>query len=61
MENMRPWIAIGLAGILMGGGFLALPPTIYAQEKTIVWNIPHTAAPTYYKIINLNLFAEKVK
>ncbi len=61
MENLRAWIAIGLVGILMGGGFLAFPSSIYAKEKTIVWNIPHTAAPTYYKIINLNLFADKVK
>ncbi|MCX5909614.1 MAG: hypothetical protein NTY64_21190, partial [Deltaproteobacteria bacterium] len=61
MKKRRAWIAIGMVGILMGGGFLVFPSILFAQEKTIVWNIPHTAAPTYYKVVNLNLFAEKVK
>jgi TRAP-type C4-dicarboxylate transport system substrate-binding protein len=61
MKKMSAWIAIGMVGIFMGGGFLIFPSILFAQEKTIVWNIPHTAAPTYYKVVNLNLFAEKVK
>ena len=37
------------------------PAPAKAQAKPIVWNLPHTAAPTYYHIINLNAFAAKVK
>jgi TRAP-type C4-dicarboxylate transport system substrate-binding protein len=54
-------MAIGVVGMLMGGGFLAFPSILSAQEKTIVWNLPHTAAPSYYHITDLNLFADKVK
>jgi TRAP-type C4-dicarboxylate transport system substrate-binding protein len=50
-----------MAGTLLWGGLLAFPPGVSAQEKTIVWNIPHTAAPSYYHITNLKLFADKVK
>jgi TRAP-type C4-dicarboxylate transport system substrate-binding protein len=50
-----------MAALLLGGGFLASPSALFAQEKTIVWNVPHTAAPSYYHVINLKLFAEKVK
>lgn len=32
-----------------------------AQAKPVVWNLPHTAAPTYYHIVNMNAFAAKVK
>jgi len=61
MNRKRAWVAIGMAALLMGGGFLASPSALFAQEKTIVWNVPHTAAPSYYHVINLKLFAEKVK
>ena len=44
---------------IMTGGWL--DPGASAQEKTIVWNIPHTAAPSYYHITDLKLFADKVK
>jgi len=60
MNRKRAWMAIGMVGMLVGG-FLAFPSALFAQEKTIVWNIPHTAAPTYYHIVNLKLFADKVK
>ena len=61
MNGKRPWVAIGMVGLLMGGGLLASPSILFAQGKTIVWNVPHTAAPTYYHITNLKLFADKVK
>ena len=61
MNRKRAWVAVGMVAMLMGGGFLVFPPSLFAQEKTIVWNIPHTAAPSYYHILNLKLFAEKVK
>jgi TRAP-type transport system periplasmic protein len=61
MKKMKLWMAIGMVGILIGGGVVAFPSTLFAQGKTIVWNIPHTAAPSYYHILNLKLFAEKVK
>jgi TRAP-type C4-dicarboxylate transport system substrate-binding protein len=54
-------VVIGMAALLIGGGFLASPSALFAQEKTIVWNVPHTAAPSYYHILNLKLFAEKLK
>ncbi|MCX5906459.1 MAG: hypothetical protein NTY64_04520, partial [Deltaproteobacteria bacterium] len=55
------WIAVGIIGIFLCGGLLAFPSSLWAQAKTIVWNIPHTAAPTYYHILDLKLFADKVK
>ena len=32
-----------------------------AQSASVVWNMPHAAAPSYYLITNLNAFAAKVK
>lgn len=61
MKRMRGWMAIGMVGLLMGGGFLAFPSALFAQGKTIVWNIPHTVAPIYYHILDLKLFADKVE
>lgn len=61
MNTKRAWVILGMAAMLIGGGFLASPPGLFAQEKTIVWNIPHTAAPSYYHITDLKLFADKVK
>jgi TRAP-type transport system periplasmic protein len=31
-----------------------------AQAGKVVWNLPHVAAPSYYLIANLNMFAAKV-
>ncbi len=61
MNKKRIWIAVGIAGMLMGWSFLVFCAPSFAQEKTIVWNVPHTAAPSYYHILNLKLFADKVK
>jgi len=51
----------GVLGVILFAGMVALPPTLWAQAKPVVWNLPHVAAPTYYHILNLNAFAEKVK
>ena len=61
MNRKRAWVAIGMVAMLIGGGFLASPSVLFSQEKTIVWNVPHTAAPSYYHVLNLKLFAEKLK
>jgi TRAP-type transport system periplasmic protein len=50
-----------LAVAALAGGTALGPPPARAQAKPIVWNLPHTAAPTYYHIVNLNAFAAKVK
>ena len=61
MNRKSAWVAVGMVAMLLWGGLLAFPPGLSAQEKTIVWNIPHTAAPSYYHITCLKLFADKVK
>jgi len=61
MKRKSAWMIIGWVGMFMGVSFLAFPSNLFAQAKTIVWNIPHTAAPTYYHILDLKLFADKVK
>lgn len=61
MKRKSAWIVIGMVGLFLGGGFLAFPSALFAQEKTIVWNLPHTAAPTYYHTLDLKMYAEKVK
>ena len=53
--------AIALLGALALAFLFGSPADLGAQGKTIVWNIPHTAAPTYFHIVNLKAFAEKVK
>lgn len=53
---MLVFVAIlALAALALG------PVAADAQPKTVVWNLPHVAAPTYYHTINLNTFAAKVK
>jgi TRAP-type C4-dicarboxylate transport system substrate-binding protein len=52
--------ASAIAALLLGGTF-GLAQVAGAQEKTVVWNLPHVAAPTYYHITNLKAFAEKLK
>jgi TRAP-type C4-dicarboxylate transport system substrate-binding protein len=61
---MRPMIpltvlAAGLA--LVAGGTGLAPAPVGAQGKTIVWNLPHVAAPTYYHTVNLKVLADKVR
>lgn len=51
----------GLLGALVAGGSALAPPPATAQAKTVVWNLPHVAAPTYYHIVNYSAFAAKVK
>lgn len=61
MKKIKAWVSIIFASILAVGYLIILPPGLFAQEKTIVWNIPHTAAPSYYHIANLKIFADTVK
>lgn len=49
-------VAVAVVSLMMGS-----PTGLVAQAKPIVWNLPHTAAPTYYHIVNMNAFAAKVK
>ncbi len=60
-SKMSSWIVIGLIGVFVWGGLLTIPSPLLAQEKTVVWNLPHTAAPSYYHIVNLRMLADKVK
>lgn len=56
------WASLAvLALTLLTGGAALAPTPVDAQGKTIVWNLPHVAAPTYYHTVNLNAFAAKVK
>jgi len=48
-------------GILILGAAFAFPAHLGAQTKTVVWNLPHVAAPTYYLTTNMKIFADKVK
>ncbi len=50
-----------LVGILFLGFILAIPSSLWAQAKTVVWNLPHVAAPSYYLITNMKAFADKVQ
>ena len=59
MKRKSAWMVIGMVGMLIGGGFLAFPSILSAQEKTIVWNIPHTAAPSYYHLTTLTFSPTK--
>jgi len=47
--------------ILFLGFLISFPSTLWAKAKTIVWNLPHVAAPTYYLTTNMKAFADKVK
>jgi TRAP-type C4-dicarboxylate transport system substrate-binding protein len=59
-ENGRP-NAWTLAIILLLGFSLAAPAMVGAQAKTVVWNLPHVAAPTFYLTTNIKMVADKVK
>lgn len=61
MLRSGTWKAGIILGFFLLGVLFGTPPDLRAQTKTIVWNIPHTAAPTYFHILNLKAFAEKVK
>ncbi len=64
MERSKFWkssLAVGMIGALAFGVLFGFFSTAGAQQKTVVWNLPHVAAPTYYHITNLKAFAEKLK
>jgi TRAP-type C4-dicarboxylate transport system substrate-binding protein len=52
------WMGIGAVSLILS---LSNPSILSAQQKTVVWNLPHVAAPTYYLTTNLKAFADKVK
>jgi len=56
LASLGVMIAVAVVSLMMGS-----PTGLVAQAKPIVWNLPHTAAPTYYHIVNMNAFAAKVK
>jgi TRAP-type C4-dicarboxylate transport system substrate-binding protein len=60
-RNIRSVTVIAIVGFFMLCAMLRFASPLAAADKTVVWNIPHTAAPSYYHIINLKAFAEKVK
>ena len=60
MKRMLTWST--LATVLLALAIAAGPtPTVDAQAKPVVWNLPHVAAPSYYHILNYTAFANKVK
>jgi TRAP-type C4-dicarboxylate transport system substrate-binding protein len=61
--SMRVWIggAVTVLALAWAGGPAVTPAPVAAQAKTVVWNLPHVAAPSYYHTVNLNAFAAKVK
>ncbi len=61
MLRSGTWKAGIILGFFLLGVMIGTPSDLRAQGKTIVWNIPHTAAPNYFHILNLKAFAEKVK
>ena len=63
MKRMRKMVSLKAAALVAAFVMASLTGSaadLNAQSKTIVWNIPHTAAPTYFHILNLKAFAEKV-
>jgi TRAP-type transport system periplasmic protein len=56
------WIVAAVAALgVATAGLLAWQPPARAQQKTIVWNLPTVAAPTYFHTVNYNAWAAKVK
>ena len=53
-------LAVLLVALVAASGALA-PVKVGAQAKTIVWNLPHISAPTYYHTLNYTAFGNKVK
>jgi TRAP-type transport system periplasmic protein len=60
-SRLAPVGVVVLAVSLMLGGAGLVPVPVAAQERAVVWNLPHVAAPTYYHTTNLKAFAEKVR
>jgi TRAP-type C4-dicarboxylate transport system substrate-binding protein len=61
---MRPTILLAVlaAGLALVAGRAGLAPApVDAQAKTVVWNLPHVAAPTYYHTVNLKALADRVR
>lgn len=61
--SMRVWIggAVTVLALAWVGAPAVTPAPVAAQTRTVVWNLPHVAAPSYYHTVNLTAFAAKVK
>jgi TRAP-type C4-dicarboxylate transport system substrate-binding protein len=55
--TMRPLLSVLLPVLALA----LLPAAVAAQPKTVVWNLPHVAAPSYYHVRNLTAFAARVR
>jgi len=60
MQRYR-WIVAGAAALALAAGLPAGQAPARAQQKTVVWNLPTVAAPTYFHTVNYTAFAAKVK
>ena len=54
-------ISLLIAVALLAGGAALGPAPATAQAKSIVWNLPTVAAPTYYHTVNYQAWGAKVK
>jgi TRAP-type C4-dicarboxylate transport system substrate-binding protein len=61
MKTLTRITSLFVAVALLTGGAALGPAPATAQGKTIVWNLPHIAAPTYYHTVNYQAWAAKVK
>jgi TRAP-type C4-dicarboxylate transport system substrate-binding protein len=61
MKTLTRITSLLLAVALLAGGATLAPAPATAQGGTIIWNLPHIAAPTYYHTVNYQAWAAKVK
>lgn len=61
MKTLTRITSLLLAVALLAGGAALAPAPATAQGGTIIWNLPHIAAPTYYHTVNYQAWAAKVK
>ncbi len=61
MKTFRSVLSAGFLALVLLAAWSVFPPPAGAQQKTVVWNLPHVAAPTYYHILNLKILADKLK
>jgi TRAP-type C4-dicarboxylate transport system substrate-binding protein len=60
MKRTLAFLAVALVMVALAAAGTATPPAA-AQGKTIVWNLPTVAAPTYYHTVNYTALGTKVK
>lgn len=59
--NLTRIIALLIVVVLLVSGTALAPSPATAQAKSIVWNLPTVAAPTYYHTVNYQAWGAKVK